>query len=339
MSDKNKSIHKKRSEISERFAEFPEKIAEIPTKLKDNFRNAVRTYRQNFKQLFLPLLVFQVILLLPFLLMAMPGTVSLLRGFLEFLTENQKDISALLGVLYMLIAIVAVALLLSPLIIGCAVHVIDCDFNKKETSFRESLRYGRASYWAMLKSYCVAIVSFIPALFLIIFVLSRMFYSGFDLVELKPLDIFILILIALGILLYFMGTIFIPYTVISEKKGGFSAVRASFAYVYRGNFLSNLSRLLLIGMILVVAVLIVKWLTTLPFKELIDLYMINPQAALREPLMIAAIMVIILGLFVTAFVLPFWYAFSYNTYRGAKFRYEKKMKGQENKKSNQSGAH
>jgi len=310
---------------------MPAPVTDIPTKLKDSILRAVRTYKQHFKRLFLPLLVFQVILLLPFLFMALPGTVSLLRDVLEFLNETGGSIR---GILYLVISLVAVALFLSPLIIGGAVYVIDRDFEGKPVHFKEAFRFGRKSYWPMLKSYLCAIVLVIPIVLVVIVIFRQMFSHGFDLVFLKPVDIFILIVIAVGILLFFMGTIFVPYTVVSEKKGGFAAVSASFKYVYKGSFLSNLSRLLLMGIVLVVAVLVVKWITTLPFQELFELYLVDPASALRQPLMIAAIMVVILGLFVVAFVLPFWYAFSYNTYKGAKMKYEQKCSEKAGRKGN-----
>lgn len=308
---------------------MPTPVTDIPTKLKDAVARAFHTYKHHFKRLFLPLLVFQVILLLPFLFIALPGTVSMLRGVLDFLNETGGSID---GIIYLVVSIVGVALLLSPLIIGCAVYVIDRDFHGDQVHFRDAFRFGRKSYWPMLKSYLCAIVLVIPVALVVILIFSQMFSSGFDLLALKPVDIFILLVIAVGILLFFMGTIFIPYTVVSEKKQGFESVSASFRYVYRGSFLSNLSRLLLMGIVLVVAVYVVKWITTLPFKELFELYLVDPQSALRQPLMIAAIMVVILGLFVTAFILPFWYAFSYNTYKGAKLKYEQKCDAKAKKK-------
>ena len=293
-------------------------------KIKDIFVNAFTVYKKNFGKLFLPLLVMQLVILLPLLFFTMPGTVNMARALLKTLSSFSQTGTGMSSVLYVFAFILLVLLFFSPLIVSNTVYVVDKDYDQKAVTLKESLGFARHNYGSMIKSYFAALVTATPVFFYIIFVVSQVYMSQFDIALMDGLDWFLIITAIAAFLLFLLGTIFVPYVVVSEKKSGFTALFTSFRYLYKGNFLSTLGRLALAAGMVGALMFVVNWLSQLPFAELFDLYLENPAAALQEPLMVFAIILALLAIFLVALIMPFWYAFSYNTYRGAKLEYEEK---------------
>ena len=79
-------------------------------------------------------------------------------------------------------------------------------------------------------------------------------------------------------------------------------------------------------MIVALAGVVINWLSQLPFKELYELYLVDPMLALQNPLMVFVILFALLAIVVVTFVFPFWYAFTYHTYRNAKYEYEQRSR-------------
>ncbi|MEG2202738.1 MAG: hypothetical protein RRY10_03740, partial [Christensenellaceae bacterium] len=75
-------------------------------------------------------------------------------------------------------------------------------------------------------------------------------------------------------------------------------------------------------------------LSQLPFADLFYLYLENPLAALSQPLMIFAILLSVAAIIIITLVFPFWYAFTYHTYKNAEFEYNRKYKGEKINESN-----
>lgn len=287
------------------------------------FKNSFRVYKQNFWLLFLPLVLFQIVMLMPLYIFTMPGTTSTARAFLLLLSEGGAGISS---IVYILIMIGLIALFFSPLIVSNTVYIIDCDYFGQKTGAKEAFIFSRKTYGSMLKSYLSTLVLALPVVAIVVLVCYLTFKNGFNYLALLPHEIAIIVVLVIGVLLFLLGTVFLPYIVVSEKKGGFKAVLRSFRYVYKGNFLSNLSRLAMAAAIVGLGMLLINWLSTLPFGELFDLYMKDPMLALKHPLMAFSVLLSFVAVAIIAFILPIWYGISYNTYKGAKQYYETKYK-------------
>ncbi len=293
--------------------------------LKDIFINALVVYKKNFGKLFLPLLVLQLAVLLPLMFFTMPGTVNAAKALLVTISSFSRTGEGSSSVFYVFVFILLVLIFLSPLIVSNTVYVVDKDYQGKTVdSFRQSFGFSRRNYGNMIKSYFAGILLAMPVIFIIFLLLSGMFMRGFDIGALSGADTVSIVISVVLVLLYVLGTVFIPYTVVAEKKSGFSAVYSSFKYIYRGNFLGTLGKLALAAALIGALMAFINWLSQLPFAELFYLYLRDPLAALQQPLMIFAIVLSLIAIFVVALIIPFWYAFSYNTYQGAKLYYEER---------------
>ena len=109
-----------------------------------------------------------------------------------------------------------------------------------------------------------------------------------------------------------------------QEKGGFRAVFTSYRYAFLGNFWSNFTRILTAAVIVALGGVVVNWLSQLPFKQLYELYLVDPMLALQDPLMVFVILLALAAIVVITLIFPFWYAFTYHTYQNAKYEYEKK---------------
>ncbi|MDL2236215.1 hypothetical protein LJC56_00060 [Christensenellaceae bacterium OttesenSCG-928-K19] len=294
--------------------------------LKMILLNAINVYRKNFSKLFVPLLIMQLAMLLPLMFFTMPGTVNVARALLVTFSSYSQTGQGVSGVVYVVVFILLILLFLSPLIVSNTVYVIDKDYDNERVSLKQSLGFGKKNYFKMLKSYFAVIAMAMPVFFVVWLMLYGMFVNGFDIMALTVLDIFFIVVSVILVLLFVLGTVFVPYIIVREKRSGFSAAWLSFKYVYKGNFLNTLGRLAFAGAIVLGLVLIINWLSQLPFGELFDLYLRDPLLALQEPLMLFAIVLSIIAIFLVAFIMPFWYAFSYNTYRGVLLDLERKNK-------------
>lgn len=101
----------------------------IPMSFKTMFRTSGIVYKRNFGRLFLPLLLFQLVLLVPLMFFTMPGTVSVARSLL--LTLSQTGGSSLSSVVTVLAIVAGVAVFASPLMVSNVVYVIDSDYSGK----------------------------------------------------------------------------------------------------------------------------------------------------------------------------------------------------------------
>ena len=284
--------------------------------LKKVFSNAFNAYKKNFSKLFLPLLVLELVIFLPLLFFTMPGTANAARALLVTIMSFSETGTGTTSVFYVFAFIILALLFFSPLIVSNTVYVVDKDFCGEDVTFRQSFHFSRKNYGSMIKSYFAALTGVIPLAAIILFMLYLV-PPPEGLKNFSVLQIFMIVIAVLMILLYFLGTIFVPYVVVSENESGFKALKKSFGYVYKGNFISTVGRLGLAVAMIGALMLVINLLSQLPFKELFNLYLEDPARALQEPLMITAIVVSIAALIFIALLLPFWYAFSYNTYRGA----------------------
>lgn len=291
---------------------------------KESLLNSLAVYKKNFGKLLVPILVMQLLVLLPLLFFTMPGTVNMARALLVTFASFSLTGEGRGAVLYVLVYMLLALMFVSPLIVSNTVYVVDKDYSNERVTFRQSFAFSRGNYGSMLKSYFATIVVSIPMFFVIVLLLSHMFITGFDLENLQPADIVSLVASAVMFLAYLLGTVFLPYIVVAEDKAGFAALWTSFRYIYRGDFLVNLLRLVFVAILVGGLVMFINWLSQLPFKDLFYLYLEDPRAAMAEPLMVFALLLSVMAIFLVALILPFWYAFSYNTYRVAKSTFEKK---------------
>jgi hypothetical protein len=290
--------------------------------LRQLFKNAFAVYTKNFGKLFAPLLILQLALLLPLLLFTMPATVNMARALLASSAAYAATGEGIPTVYYVLIYMLLALLFISPLVVSNTVFVIDQDSKNEAVTFRRSFRFSRGNYGSMLKSYFACIVASAPLFFALFLQLARLF--GRRAAAAMPVSYVLTAVVVAALLMYILGTVFLPYVVVSENERGFSALTRSFRYIYRGNFWANLSRLAIGAGIVGLLVYAVNWLSQLPFRELFDLYLADPAAALREPLMVFAILLSIAAIVLVALIMPFWYAFSYHTYLDARVAHAKK---------------
>lgn len=293
--------------------------------LKENFVNALAVYKKNFAKLFVPLLIMQLLILLPMTFFTMPGTVNALRALLSALTSFSRTGDGLSSSILPVFAYILLMLLFfSLIIVSNTVFVVDKDFHDKPVTFRQSLGFARGNYGSMIKSYFAAVVWALPIFAAMGLVLASMFIKQFDIAFINGFDQFLSIASLIAFMLYTLGTVFVPYVVVAEEKSGFRALKSSFRYIYGGHFLGTVGRLALGAGVVGAMMLLINWLAQLPFAELFDLYLRDPAAAFKEPLMILAIVLAVGAIFLVALIIPFWYAFSYNTYRGAREYYAEK---------------
>ncbi|MBC5648298.1 hypothetical protein [Christensenella tenuis] len=295
----------------------------VPMSFKTMFRTSGIVYKRNFGRLFLPLLLFQLVLLVPLMFFTMPGTVSVARSVLLALSRTGG--SSLSSVVTVLAIVVCVAVFASPLMVSNVVYVIDSDYAGRHVTFRDASKHAKCRYGSMLKAYFAAIVLLaLPVAGIIAVILAIAMPGGVPAAALTVWQIVVVVILALAALLLFFGIVFIPYTVAVEGQAGFRAVFSSYRYAFLGNFWSNFTRVLTAAVIVGLAGLLINWLSQLPFQELYELYLVDPMLALQNPLMIFVILFALLAIVVVTFVFPFWYAFTYHTYQNAKYEYEKK---------------
>lgn len=288
--------------------------------VKEIFAKSFAVYKKNFANLFLPLLVLQLVLLLPLLFFTMPGTVNAARALLISLSSFSQTGTGISAMLYVFAFIVLALLFFSPLVISNTVYVISKDMQGKQVGFRRSFAFSKGNYGKMLGSYFAGLTCGMPLILAVVLLLYDTFANRLDPALLNGGDYALIALAAALVLLYLLGSVFLPFIAVVEGKWGFKALFSSFKYVYT-DFWANLGRLGLAALLLLGLASAINWLAQLPFEELFYLYLENPAAALKEPLMVFAIVLSIAAIVLVAFLLPFWYAFSFNTYRGARQNY------------------
>ena len=295
----------------------------LPMSFKTMFRRSGIVYKRNFSRLFLPLLLFQLVLLVPLMFFTMPGTVSVARSLL--LTLSRAGRSGLSSIGAMLSVVAGVAVFVSPLMVSNVVYVIHSDYIGRTVTFREAAAHARRRYGGMLRSYFAAIALLaLPVAGIVLAIIAIVLPGGVPVSVLSAGQLAGIVVLALAALLLFFGIVFLPYTVAVEGKHGFAAVLSSYRYAFLGNFWCNFTRVLSAAVIVGLAGMLVNWLSRLPFRELYDLYLADPMLALQDPLMIFVILLALAAIVVGTFVFPFWYAFTYHTYRNAKWEYERK---------------
>lgn len=287
------------------------------------FKRSAYAYKKNFGRLFVPLLLFQLVLLVPLMFFTMPGTVSVARSLL--LTLSQTGGSSLSSVLSVLGIVLCVAVFVSPFMVSNVVYVIDSDYHEREVTFKEAAMHAKKRYGNMLKSYFAIIILLVPVIALAVCVIGIGAFEGGVLMQaLPPGETVALVLILLVVLFMVFGIVFVPYTVAIQGKSGFRAVFTSYRYAFLGNFWSNFTRILTAALIVALGGVVINWLSQLPFKELYELYLVDPMLALKDPLMVFVILLALAAIVLITLILPFWYAFTYHTYQNAKYEYEKK---------------
>lgn len=290
---------------------------------KTMLRQSGVVYKRNFSRLFVPLLLFQLVLLVPLMFFTIPGTVSVARSLL--LTLSQTGGSSLSSVLTVLLVVACVAVFVSPLMVANVAYVIDSDYHGRTITWGDARAHAKKRYLPMLRSYCAAIALLaLPVAGVIAVFGSVAFRDGVMLTVLPWESIVLLVALVLGLLFLLFGIVFLPYTVAVQGQAGFKAVFSSYRYAFLGNFWSNFTRVLFAALVVALGGLLVNWLSQLPFRELYNLYLVDPMSALRNPLMVFVILFALVAIVVVTLVFPFWYAFTYHTYKNAKCEYEKK---------------
>lgn len=294
-------------------------------RIKELIKKALSVYKHNFMKLFLPILALQLAVLLPLLFFTLPGTMNIVRAL--FMTIKNYTLGGQLSrpVFYVLVYILCALLFLSPLVVNNTVYIIEYEQKPAPVSFRKSVKFAFKNYMNMLRTYGAVILLAIP----VFAVDALLIFASVDFKAappaLKPFAIPLLAAAAALFALFLLGTVFMPYIVATCEAKGFAAVKRSFGIIYNGRFSKNLARLASGAAMAGAALFAVNMLSQLPFGDLVELYLIDPKAAAAHPLMGVAAAGSIGALFVAALIIPFWYAFTYNTYLDAKQDYKSKI--------------
>ena len=294
-------------------------------RIKELITKALSVYKHNFLKLFLPILALQLCVLLPLLFFTLPGTMNIVRALLMTIKNYTLGGQLSRPVFYVLIYILCALLFLSPLVVNNTVYIIAEEQKPAPVSFRKSVRFAFRNYMNMLRTYGAVILIAVP-----VFIADALLIaSAVDFTAappaLKPFGIPALAAAAVLFMLFLLGTVFMPYIVGTCEAKGFAAVKRSFKIIYKGRFSKNLARLASGAAIAGAGIFAVNMLSQLPFGELIELYLNDPKAAAAHPLMGVATAGSIAALFIAALIIPFWYAFTYNTYLDAIEDYKSKM--------------
>lgn len=294
-------------------------------RIKELITKALRVYRKNFLKLFIPILALQLAVLLPLLFFTLPGTMNIVQALLMTIKNYTLGGELSRPVFYVLIYILCALLFLSPLVVNNSVYIISTEQIPAPVKTKEAVRFSFKNYMNMLKTYGVIILWAIPTFLAD----GLLIYASIDFTlappALKPWGIPLLIAAAVIFLLFLLGTVFIPYIVGTREAYGLKAVVKSFRIIYKGRFSKNLVRLASGAAMVGVVLFAVNLLSQLPFGDLIELYLRDPKAGMEHPLMGVAIAGSIVALFLAALIIPFWYAFTYNTYLDAKEDYNSKI--------------
>ncbi len=158
---------------------------------------------------------------------------------------------------------------------------MDKDYRGKNVTFRESFGFSKSNYGPMISSYFAGIAGVIPVALVVALLLRAPAQRHFT--HLAPADIILIIISVVTVLLYVLGTAFVPFTVVSEKKKGFRALKTSFKYIYKGNFWGNLGRLAFAVLVIGVLIVLINWLSQLRLPSFSTLSA-RPRVPLKEPL-------------------------------------------------------
>ena len=301
-------------------------MEKIPMSFKTMFRTSGIVYKRNFGRLFLPLLLFQLVLLVPLMFFTMPGTVSVARSLL--LTLSQTGGSSLSSV---------VTVLCDRCRSRC--FCVAADGFKRGICHRQRLFGEKRVLPGCKRAREAPVRQYAAVIFLCRHRAARSCRgqdrrghrghraarrgSGNGIARMAdrghrgpcargPAALF--------------GIVFIPYTVAVEGQRRIPGGPQFLPLCVLGNFWSNFTRVLTAAVIVALAGVVINWLSQLPFKELYELYLVEPMLALQNPLMVFVILFALLAIVVVTFVFPFWYAFTYHTYRNAKYEYEQRSR-------------
>lgn len=294
-------------------------------RIRELISKALSVYRHNFMKLFLPILALQLAVLLPLLFFTLPGTMNIVRAI--FMTVKNYTLGGQLSrpVFYVLIYILCALLFLSPLVVNNTVYIIEYEQKPAPVSFRKSVKFAFKNYMNMLRTYGAVILIAFPVFIADTILIGASVDFTAAPPELKPYGLPLIIAAAVLFMLFLLGTVFMPYIVGTCEAKGFAAVKQSFKIIYKGRFSKNLARLASGAAMAGAGIFAVNMLSQLPFGEFIELYLNDPKAAAAHPLMGVATAGSIAALFIAALIIPFWYAFTYNTYLDAKQDYKSKI--------------
>lgn len=294
-------------------------------RIRELILKALSVYRRNFFKLFAPILALQLVVLLPLLFFTLPGTMNIIRAL--FMTIKNYSLGGQLSrpVFYVLIYILCALLFLSPLVVNNTVYIIATEQKPAPVSGKKAVLFAFKNYMNMLRTYGAVILLAIPDFIAdaLLIIASVDFKSAPP--ALKPFGIPLLAAAAVLFMLFLLGTVFMPYIVGTCEAKGFAAVKKSFKIIYKGKFSKNLARLASGAAMAGAAIFAFNMLSQLPFADLVELYLVDPKAAMADPLMGVAAAGSVAALVMAALIIPFWYAFTYNTYLDAKQDYKSKL--------------
>lgn len=294
-------------------------------RIKELIKEALAVYRHNFLKLFLPILALQLAVLLPLLFFTLPGTMNIVRALFMTIKNYSLGGQLSLPVFYVLVYILCALLFLSPLVVNNTVYIIATEQKPAPVSAKKAVSFAFKNYMNMLRTYGAVILLAIP----VFAADALLIFASVDFnaapPSVKPWGVPCLAAAAVLFMLFLLGTVFMPYIVATCEAHGFAAVNKSFRIIYKGRFSKNLARLASGAAMAGAVIFAVNMLSQLPFADLVELYLSDPKAAMAHPLMGVAAAGSIAALIIAALIIPFWYAFTYNTYLDAKQDYKSKI--------------
>ncbi len=285
---------------------------------------AFGVYRRRLWMLVVPVILWQIVSFSPLLVFTLPSIATVIKSILVSVIEQLKNIQ---HIAVALVCMGAIALLSIPLVAGDVVEIIRLDQAGETPTRKLAFTRARGMYKKMLSAYGAAIACGLPAFaFAGLLAYLAFTHDGMIIKQVNVSAVLLLIAAVAVLMFYLFSLAFLPYVVMRENLGGFTAYGRSARVAYLGNFKSIFPKMLVMAGILFGVGLGIKTLLQLPFADLFLAYLMNPWNTLHEPGMIFAMLLSVLAIVVTAMIMPVWYAFSYYAFEDARRAYESKKK-------------
>jgi hypothetical protein len=280
---------------------------------------SVQTYRRNFGKLFLIFGLSFIVMLLP-LLFNLDTYVTQLHQ----VVVDQENTSMVYTIIYILrplmdngqleaafISIWIIGVFTTPLFMGMAGKIALDDAAGEKCTLKEAFRWTLGHYRHLLFAYALYYAIFLAysiSMFALLYWIVRGVSHLIGDVWTNPT----IVLSIIGFAILLVGTIYLPFVAMDEKKGSFHAYTGSFKAMYSRSFIHNFPRLLLAaamaGAVAVAAIYpVAPAFFTGEYGDAMQFLTIYNSTMI---LILAAVAIF-------SFVGVFLYIFAYNIYRSA----------------------
>ncbi len=222
--------------------------AAMPRKQTNNFfTETFGVYTRNFGKLFLVFVLFITILAIP-LFIFLPSYVAKINESVQGLDALAMYMvaymltSLILPIAQMIVMMCAIGVFVAPFALGIAGKIISDGMVGKTRSLLEYFKWTSRHYKKLLSAYAVYYALFGAFAYLCFVVLTGLMSSSHVIVEVWFYPV--LVMLTVGFFVLLLGTAFVPFGVIDNKKSGFCALGSAFRTMYSKEFLKSFLSLL-----------------------------------------------------------------------------------------------